>query len=175
MVAPGRVLTAASALGACAPRVGAAEARVFASDPAQGLALIEAPSLPAPVLPAPRGTPTGADEVLTVVAASAEGSVVAPGTALGSGVLAPLQPGAAGAPVLDRAGALAGIVARYPSAPRLIAGVAPPTSYPILPGEAVLGFLRRNGIAPAAAASGGSAGASAGAIAPAVVAVTCAR
>lgn len=173
VVAPGRVLTAAAALGGCAPRIGAAAARVLASDPAQGLALIEAPGLPAPVLPTPRGTPAGVDEALTVVAASAEGSVVAPGTAQGSGVVAPLQPGAAGAPVLDRAGALAGIVARYPSTPRLVAGVAPPTSYPILPGEAVLGFLRRNGIAPTAA--GGSAGASAGAMAPAVVAVTCAR
>ncbi|AWN35327.1 serine protease [Methylobacterium radiodurans] len=172
VVAPGRVLTAASALAGCVPRVGAAAARVLASDPAQGLALIEAAGLPAPVLPAPRGTPAGADEALTVVAASAEGSIVAPGTAQGAGLVAPLQPGAAGAPVLDRAGALAGIVARYPGAPRLVAGVAPPASYPVLPGAAVADFLRRNGIP---AALGGPAGSSAGAVAPAVVAVTCAR
>lgn len=174
-VAPGRVLTAASALEACAPRIGAAQARVLASDPALGLALIEAAGLPAPVLPPPRETPTAADEALTVLAASAEGSVVAPGTAQAAGLLAPLQPGAAGAPVLDRAGRLAGIVARYPGAPRLVAGIVPPASQPLVPGEAVAGFLRRNGIAPTAAAPGGSAGALAGAVAPAVVAITCAR
>ena len=171
VVAQGRVLTAAAALGGCAPRIGAAAARVLASDPAHGLALIEAPGLPTPALPMPRATQVGADEALTVVAASAEGRVVAPGTAQGAGVVAPLQPGAAGAPVLDRAGALAGIVARYPDAPRLVAGVAPPARFPILPGDAVAGFLRRNGIA----VPGGAGESSAGAAAPAVVAVTCAR
>ena len=77
--------------------------------------------------------------------------------------------------MLDRAGRLAGLVARYPGAPRLVAGIVPPASQPLVPGEAVAGFLRRNGIAPTAAAPGGSAGALAGAVAPAVVAITCAR
>lgn len=175
VVGPGRVLTAASALAGCTPRIGAAGARLLASDPARGLALIEATGLRAPFLPPPRGTPTAVDEGLVVLAAGPEGSVVAPGTAQAAGLLAPLQPGAAGAPVLDRVGRLAGIVARYPSAPRLVAGVAPPTQVPLVSGTVVESFLRENGIALATAAPGGSAGAMAGAVAPALVAVTCAR
>jgi hypothetical protein len=66
-----------------------------------------------------------------------------------SGLVAPLQPGAAGAPVFDRAGRLVGLVAALPVAPRLVAGVALPASHALVAGDALAGFLRDAG-APAA-------------------------
>ncbi|MFD1355340.1 serine protease, partial [Methylorubrum suomiense] len=51
--------------------------------------------------------------------------------------------------VLDRAGRLVGLVARAPVAPRLIAGVMPPTRYPTVPATAVAAFLKRSGIGSA--------------------------
>jgi hypothetical protein len=46
---------------------------------------------------------------------------------------APLQPGAAGAPVLDAAGHLIGLVAPVTGDPRRIAGVVPVASYEVVP------------------------------------------
>ncbi|MGU3538622.1 serine protease [Methylobacterium sp. A54F] len=178
-VAPGRVLTAAGPLQGCAaPRAGGAPARILKADPARGLALLEAAGA-ASATPAPRPEPVGAGTELVVVAADRSGIAAAPGTGSpAGGVFAPLQPGAAGAPVLDRAGRLAGLVARFPAAPRLVAGVVPPTSQPLTPASAVAAFLAENGIAPAGPA-GAVASASLGAVtaplAGAVVAITCGR
>lgn len=177
VVAPNRVLTAAAIGEGCAPRIGGAAAKVLRSDPASGLAILEASGLPAPVPLAARTEPLAAEESLVVLAAGAEGVAVAPGTAGPGGLVAPLQPGAAGAPVFDRAGRLAGLVARYPTAPRLVAGVVPPLAVPLAAGAAVADVLGAAGIAPRDAGKGGamSLGAVAGAVRPAVVAVSCAR
>ncbi|MER2268064.1 S1 family peptidase [Methylobacterium oxalidis] len=177
IVAPGRVLTAAAALEGCAnPRLGAAAARIARSDPARGLALLEAGALPGPNLPPARPQPAGPEDALAVIGAGAGGTTLAPGTGSASGgVVAPLQPGAAGAPVLDRAGRLAGLVARFPAAPRMVAGVAPPTSYPLVAGSVAMDFLAEAGIRPGPAAEAGSLGAVAAPVAGAVVAVTCPR
>jgi hypothetical protein len=177
VVAPNRVLTAVSVLEGCAPRIGGAAARLVRGDPASGLALLEASGLPAPVPLAVRAEPVASEETLVVLAAGAEGVAVAPGTAGPGGLVAPLQPGAAGAPVLDRAGRLAGLVARYPAAPRLVAGVVPPLAVPLAAGAQLRNFLGENGVALRDTAVGGAAslGAVAGPIRPAVVAVTCAR
>ncbi|MDP4024762.1 serine protease [Methylobacterium sp. NEAU 140] len=165
-VVRGRVLTAAAALDGCAePRVGGGPARVLATDPA-GLALLDAPSAPAPALPPLRPDPLG-DEPVRALAAGPDGAVLAPGEASAGAVTAPLQPGSAGAPVFDRAGRLAGLVARYPAAPRLIAGVAPPQSFPVVSAAALSAFLAGRGIAPTGPAVGP------GAAAAAIVAVTC--
>ncbi|QFU15586.1 peptidoglycan-binding domain-containing protein [Microvirga thermotolerans] len=51
----------------------------------------------------------------------------------GRTVSAPLQPGASGAPVFDRSGALAGFVGALPSNPRKVAGIVPSAPYPLLP------------------------------------------
>jgi hypothetical protein len=167
-VAPGRVLTASSALEGCAePRVGGTAARVLATDPS-GLALLEVTGGPAPALPPPRAEPTAPGEGLIAVAAGADGVSVAPGGAGAGSLTAPLQPGAAGAPVLDRSGRLAGLVARYPAAPRLVAGVAPPTSVPLVPAAAVSAFLAGRGVGAGTLGATGP-----GAVAPAVVGIAC--
>lgn len=159
IVAAGRVLTTAATLEGCpAPRIGGAAAKVVATDPGRNLALLDTQRLPGRsvtgVALSARTAPPGAADALVVLGADVGGAVVvAPGEAGvdGARVVAPLQPGAGGAPVLDRSGALAGLVARFPTAPRLIAGVAPPTSYALVPGRVVAGFLAENAIAPAPA------------------------
>lgn len=60
--------------------------------------------------------------------------VALPAQALFNGLIsAPLQPGTSGAPILDRRGALVGLVNAVPSEHRKIAGVVPASSYPIVP------------------------------------------
>ncbi|CAO4150880.1 hypothetical protein LPLAFNJD_LOCUS3310 [Methylorubrum aminovorans] len=177
----GRVLTAASALDACAaPRIGGVAARIERRDAAGSLALLSAEGL-AGAPPPLRTEPVGEGEALLVLGAQAKGRPsVAPASAAVEGVYAPLQPGAGGAPVLDRAGRLVGLVARFPATPRLIAGVMPPTRYGIVPGKAVAAFLAESGV-PAGAGTGSAKGAATtlgGAAAPvlgAVVAITCTR
>ncbi|WP_041929221.1 trypsin-like peptidase domain-containing protein [Methylorubrum extorquens] len=186
----GRVLTAASALESCAaPRIGGAAARIERRDAAGSLALLSAEGLAGGAQPPLRAEAVSEGEALLVLGAEAKGRPsVAPATAAVEGVYAPLQPGAAGAPVLDRSGRLVGLVARFPTAPRLIAGVMPPTRYAVVPGKAVAAFLSESGL-PAGAGKDaakdagkdlakGAATTLGGAAAPvldAVVAITCAR
>ncbi|MGU3466137.1 serine protease [Methylobacterium sp. C33D] len=168
-VAPGRVLTAAAVLEGCAqPRVGATAARVLATDPA-GLALLDVPGAPAPLRPALRSEPVGAEESVIALAPGADGVQAAPGDARGGDVIAALQPGSGGAPVLDRSGALVGLVARYPATPRRVAGVVPPARLPVVPARAIAAFLAAQGIAAAPPQPGGGPGA----VAPAVFGITC--
>lgn len=182
----GRVLTVTSALEACAaPRVGGAAARIERRDAAGSLALLSAEGLAGGAPPPLRAEPVSEGEALLVLGAQAKGRPsVAPATAAVEGVYAPLQPGAGGAPVLDRSGQLVGLVARFPTAPRLIAGVMPPTRYAVVPGKAVAAFLSESGL-PAGAGKDvaretakGAATTLGGAAAPVldtVVAITCAR
>ncbi|MFK5595594.1 serine protease [Methylobacterium sp. HMF5984] len=182
VVAPGRVLTASAVLEACpAPRIGSAPARVLRSE--RGLALLEAAGLPAPRLPGIVGASASEDRVVVAAQEAREGAggdagvSVAPGAMVGAArVTAPLQPGSAGAPVLDRAGGLAGLVASYPAAPRLIAGVMPPASFPVIPGTVVAAVLGEAGIATRPSTAGaGSVGAAASAVGGAVIGIVCAR
>lgn len=148
-IAPGRVLTAASVLEGCpAPRVGTAPARLIATDPA-GLALLEAAGIPAPTRVPVRTDALAAEEVLIALAPGSDGILAAPATAVAGGVIAPLQPGSAGAPVLDRSGRLVGLVARYPAAVRRVAGIVPPARLALVPAQAVAAFLAGQGIAEA--------------------------
>ncbi|WP_375409387.1 serine protease [uncultured Methylobacterium sp.] len=153
VVEPARVLTSARALDGCAtPSIGGKPARVVAGDPARGLALLDwtppgkgsaGPSASLRVAPAAEA------ETVMVLGAEAAGAVaVAPGEATGESVYAPLQPGAGGAPILDRSGALLGLVASFPASPRLVAGVMPPTRYTLLPGVRIAAFLAENGVVP---------------------------
>ena len=168
-VAPGRVLTASAVLETCpAPRIGAAPARTLATDPS-GLTLLDAPGAPAPIRPAVRTEPVGAEDNMIALAPSADGLVAAPGSAVAGDVVAALQPGSAGAPVLDRSGRLVGLVARYPAAPRRVAGIVPPARLPLVPAERIAAFLAGQGIAePKTQPEGGP-----GAIASAVIGIVC--
>lgn len=181
VVGPDRVLTSAKALAGCAdPSIGGTAARIAASDPASGLAFLEW------ARPEGKATSTGPTaraaeppdgEALVVLSAESGGAVAAaPGEALGAGVSAPLQPGAGGAPVFDRSGNLVGLVASFPASPRLIAGVAPPTRYAMIPGAAAAAFLAGNGIAPGSSnPAGGSVGAVAARFGALVVGIACSR
>ncbi|WP_083743679.1 trypsin-like peptidase domain-containing protein [Methylobacterium radiotolerans] len=168
-VAPGRVLTASAVLEGCAqPRVGATPVRVLATDPA-GLALLDVPGTPAPLRAAIRIESVGAEESVIALAPGPDGVQAAPGEVRGGDVIAALQPGSGGAPVLERSGTLVGLVARYPAAPRRVAGVVPPARLPLVPARAIHAFLSAQGVPPAPPQPG----AGPGAVAPAVVGITC--
>ncbi|GAB6841508.1 hypothetical protein JCM2811A_05090 [Methylorubrum rhodinum] len=172
----GRVLTAASAVETCpAPRIGAQPARSEGHDASGSVVILKVDGLGGGAVPLPRADAPGADEALLVLAVEAGGGrSVAPGIAGPGGVFAPLQPGAAGAPVLDRTGRLVGLVARAPAAPRLIAGVMPPTRYAMVPAGAVAALLKQSGIAPAPVAAATPSGAAAPVLG-AVVGIACGR
>ncbi|MEE7481995.1 serine protease [Methylorubrum populi] len=183
----GRVLTSAASLEACAaPRIGGAAASVERRDATGSLALLRAEgAVRGGSAPPLRADPAAPGEALLVLGAQTRGGAgVAPATADAQGLFAPLQPGAGGAPVLDRTGRLVGLVARFPTAPRLIAGVMPPTRYATVPARAVAAFLAESGVpaAPAPAGTSGGKGPNAttlgAAAAPhlgAIVAITCER
>ena len=168
-VAPSRVLTASALLDGCPlPRIGGAPARVLATDPA-GLALLDAPGAPAPLRPAIHAESSPAEVGVLALAPGVDGIQAAPGEVHGGSVIAALQPGSAGAPVLDRSGALVGIVARYPAAPRRVAGVVPPARLELVTARAVSAFLAAQGLPEAGPRRDGGPGA----VAPAVVGISC--
>jgi len=83
--------------------------------------------------------PADAEPLLLLAYAEEAGrrsAVALPGIARRAGeglsVLAPLQPGQAGAPAFDRQGRLVGIVADNPSDRLLVAGIAPQRAYALL-------------------------------------------
>ncbi|MFH6781835.1 MULTISPECIES: peptidoglycan-binding protein [Methylobacterium] len=170
-VGPRRIVAVLPA--ACpGPQAGGAPARILRRDEATGLTLLDAATAAgtAPAL-APASRP---GESALVLAAGADGPTVTPGDIAPGGVLAPLQPGAAGAPVLDRSGRLLGLVARLPAQPRLVAGVLPPLTHPLVGSDALTGFLGADApTAPAGESAPLSAGAIAGRFAGTVVGVRC--
>lgn len=175
----GRVLTAAAALEACPnPQIGGAPARTALRDSTGALALLETGQRAQNAqLPALRAEPPASGDALVVLGAEAKGAAVAPGIAGTGSVFAPLQPGAGGAPVLDRSGHLVGVIARFPTVPRLIAGVMPPTSYALVPAGTIAAFLAQAGVAAGKPTPANPQAASLGAaVAPvlgSVVAITC--
>ncbi|MGF3022101.1 peptidoglycan-binding protein [Methylobacterium aquaticum] len=160
--------------GSCAtPRIGGEPARVLRRDEAAGLALLDG-ATPAGSPPVLAPAPAAAGEAVIALAAGPDGPTVTTGEVAAAGLLAPLQPGAAGAPVLDRSGRLLGLVARLPAQPRLVAGVLPPLTHPLVGLAAIRALLGPD--APKASGADGpplTAGALAGRFAGSVVAVRC--
>ncbi|KTS38816.1 peptidoglycan-binding protein [Methylobacterium indicum] len=156
-----------------APRIAGEPARILRRDEAAGLVLLEGqPSAGAALVLA--AAPPRPEEAVVVVAAGAEGPTVTTGEIAAGGVLAPLQPGAAGAPVLDRAGRLLGLVARLPAQPRLVAGIVPPFTHPLVGAAALKALLGAEApVSPAGEGPPLTAGAIAGRVAGAVVALRC--
>lgn len=153
IVAPGRVLTASSAVKDCKAVLAGARrlpARVIASDAASGLTLIAVEGVQGvPPAPSPGEGP------LTVLSLAWSGTATtdlfAEAVRAGTGrVVAPLQPGGAGAPVFDASGGLAGVVTDDPGASRKVAGVVPVARYRIAEGAAVAAFLTAQGMTAAA-------------------------
>lgn len=106
-------------------------------------------------------------------------AVALPGMASRAGdrlaVLAPLQPGQAGAPAFDRQGRLVGIVSENPSDRLLIAGIAPQRSYTLIAPRDLRRDASLPAPAPEAVAHGNlSTGALVQKLGPAVLPVLCA-
>jgi hypothetical protein len=176
-----RAVVTSAAVEACPDlRAGKAKARLVRADKASGLALLELEAA------RPAGTPPelaadppgpGADVVVLIHTGTAGLSVVPGETGSGSTVLAPLQPGAGGGPVFDRSGRLAGLIRAMPEKPRLVAGIAPPARYALVPGAELARFLSGAGVtlSPAAAGADRTAGGIAAAAGAAVVPIECLR
>jgi hypothetical protein len=123
-----------------------APARLARTGGPTGLAVLETDAVRTGAPVALRSVPLQAGEELVILAyaggAAATDVVVIPGESGRAGrLVAPLQPGAAGAPVLDRSGALVGLVGPMPAARRVVAGVVPPASHPIVAAEALAAEL----------------------------------
>ncbi|MBM6596728.1 peptidoglycan-binding protein [Microvirga pudoricolor] len=131
-----RQLTTTAPLQGCANLLagGLKPSRVSGQD---AVVMEFATDLKAQPRPLSEGTMTDGADVLILAFTQADGAprlTVARGTALGERRFsAPLQPGASGAPVLDAAGRLIGLVAPLSGDPRRIAGVVPVASYGIVP------------------------------------------
>jgi hypothetical protein len=176
VVAPGRVVTAA--LDRCPrPLVGGAPARIVKVG--HGMALLDVEA--GPHLSLSLGTPDAATSLVALAygpGVPARTLTAVAGEPVAGALLAPLQPGAAGAPVFDRAGRLVGLVSAIPAGPRLVAGVAIPAEHPLLAGTELAALLHDAGALvrlPTEPAADGSAGEIAAAAGPSVVAVDCGR
>lgn len=179
------VATSASATEGCRSlRAGGRVARLRGA-PEAGIALLEVEGGAPLSAPGFRADPLAEGDSLVLVAFGDEqgkrvpialpGQVVA-GTG-GPTVLAPIQPGQAGAGAFDRQGRFAGLVTGNPSDKVLIAGIAPQRSYALAGAAAVQAAASKAGAtAPLPAPAGGS-DLSTGAIvekaAPAVLAIVC--
>jgi peptidoglycan hydrolase-like protein with peptidoglycan-binding domain len=185
-IAPGKVLTTASVAGCATINAATLPAKVAASDKDAGLAVLDVAGLKArPAALMPGGAAEGASLVVIGFAEQRQGApqlVVAPGEARvpqGSGTLrvfAPLQHGAAGSLVLDRQGGLAGVVSGTAQEPRLVAGITPAASWPVVKTDAVARLLQQAGtnLTPGSPPSASlSAGDLAQALKFSLVAVTC--
>lgn len=179
------VATSASATEGCRSlRAGGRVARLRGA-PEAGIALLEVEGGAALAAPGFRADPlTEGDSLVLVVFGEEQGKRVPmalPGQVVagtvGLAVLAPLQPGQAGAGAFDRQGRFAGLVTGNPSDKVLIAGIAPQRSYGLAGAAAVQAATSKAGAtAPSPAPAGGS-DLSTGAIvekaAPAVLAIVC--
>jgi hypothetical protein len=149
-------------LKACAqPRVGGVSARLVAEDAGSGLALIAVEGSTAPAIAASlaTATTTGADVGVIAFGAGTDGTrtlLALPGNLAGASLSAPLQPGAAGAPLFGASG-LSGIVISDPSARFQVAGVVLSARHGVAAGAAVERFLKGQGITLAAGVAPGTA------------------
>ena len=176
---------AASAEGCRSLSIGGRGAKLRARDDASGLALFDLdgavaakpvslggeakPGAPLVLIAYGSGTGQPQEQALPGEGAEAGGRPA---------VLAPLQPGQAGAAVFDRQGRLVGTVASEPTG-QLVAGVAPLRRHAIVGGDAILSLLARNGASlPVSGAQAGpelSTGAVVSAVGAAVVPLLCTR
>ena len=170
-VGPRRVLAPVAVEAACRDaRLDGAPGRLVSS--AGGLAIYE-PASPRRAVPVPVAPTVLEGQGLALFFAAGEGgrAVVAPAEiAAGGRVVAPLQDGGAGAVILDRSGAVAGMVGSIGSGRRAVAGLVPPASYAFVGGAPFREAAQGGEAAPRV---DGPLGAKAAALMPALVRITC--
>ncbi len=174
IVAPDRALTALKPEDCPNPSVGGKPARFARTDPATGLALLSGDFAAEAKAP-----PLGALAPDLVVLSADGGRVAAVPAALQGGarttVVASLGKSAAGGPVFDRQGGLAGLVAPIAEEPKRVGGVALAGPHGLIDAEAVGAFLGGGALTPIAAPTALSAGAIAEREKTAVAAVMCGK
>jgi hypothetical protein len=173
MIAPDRALTALKPEDCPNPSVGGKPVRFERADPATGLALLAGDFGEA------KAPPRGA-LALDLVTLSADGERVAaiPAAFVGGAqpaIVASLGKSAAGGPVFDRQGGLAGVVAPIAEEPKRVGGVALAGSHAIIDAEAIGAFLGGGALTPIADPTPLSVGAIAGREKTAVAAVMCGK
>jgi hypothetical protein len=172
----GQILTASAALAGCKSlAIGGQPARIAASDAASGLALVAATAAARAPAMALSGAKLADAAAVVVLSADSKGTRVLPGSGSGDAAIkTPLQPGGGGSAVLDRTGALIGLVTAAPATTGAVFGVLPERSYKVASGAALSAFLGANKLTLAAgAASEKTTGEIAQAIAPAIVSIQC--
>jgi hypothetical protein len=175
VVAPGRLLTAAAAWRSCPqPRIGAQPARLIAEDAGSGLALVTVEGLASPALSA---VPAKADGPVGALAMGPgpdgrRGLLALPGELAGGSLSAPLQPGAAGAPLFS-AGGLAGLVVSDPAARLQMAGLVLAARHRAADAGAVEAFLKSQGVSLASGQPAQGLGATVARHGRSIVAIVC--
>lgn len=173
VIAPGRIATAGLAAACPALQVRGRPARLAGNDAATGVALIETDTAGAtPLAPTPPGdAETGASALILgfVSGAPAPTLTVSSGHIVAGGkrIDAPLHREAGGSVVFDRSGRLIGLIGQPRPGPRLVAGIVPSVSHPLL---AAAGILPPGGTAAAAPLTAGALYAR---LAPSLLPVTC--
>jgi hypothetical protein len=177
-IAPRRIVTAAPVEGCGALRANGRPARVL---PVAGPLRIVEPDAPLPAaLPPLRAEPLSAGTELVALFFMLDRGrpvlVVAPASVAADGAVSgPLQHGASGAPLVDRAGQLAGFVGEL-AWPRFTAGISPVARHPFVVAS-VSDVIPGSGAQPGAGAAQGASARSAGELAaglrPAVVPLLC--
>jgi hypothetical protein len=165
-----RIATTAKLQACTGLRVRGRPARV-AERGADGLVLLE-PAEPVDAPPLSMRAPPADSDVDVLVLSYASGEtptlVVAPGELRGGTLSAPVQPPAGGGVVLDRDGAVVGLVTTDDRVRHAVAGTVPVSRYAVLPGDRLAG----DGAAPAGA-SDPSAAALVAAARTGIVPITC--
>ena len=174
IVAPDRALTALKPEDCPNPSVGGKPVRFARTDPATGLALLSGDFAAEAKAP-----PLGALAPDLVVLSADGGRVAAVPAALAGGgratVVASLGKSAAGGPVFDRQGGLAGVVAPITQEPKRVGGVALAGPHGLIDAEAVGAFLGGGALTPIAAPTPLSVGAIAQREKASVAAVMCGK
>ncbi len=173
IVAPERALTVLSPADCPNPSVGGKPVRFERTDAATGLALLAGDF---GKTTAPQHGALAPD--LVVLSADGERLAAVPATLAGgaqSAVVASLGKSAAGAPVFDRQGGLAGIIAPIADEPKRLGGVALAGPHGLIDAEAIGGFLGGGALTPIAATAPLSVGAIAAREKASVAAVLCAK
>ena len=148
--------------GACTDlQVAGHQGRISRQDAGSSLVLLDVPGLQVPgstarPLPPFAAAPVSGTPVVVLFETAAAAGAVPPASGLfatagellappagaaNAAITAPLQAPATGAVVFDRTGALVGLVAAVPQMPRLVAGIAPRSTYSIVLATALAGFL----------------------------------